>query len=661
MLLFVCILLLLQHLRCGQSIWTKFDLVRPFADAWGSSFTTPYVKINKWEGNGPSQLTNYSFFGCSVANIGDLDKDGIDDLAVGARGESSFMPQTINGNDTEYVEQLNAGAIYILFLTDIGTVRDSVRIGSSENGGPALYVDDQFGYSIAVVGDLDSDGNTDIAVGAPGYQLGAVYLLYMNSNGSANSYTAIRGSYNNNTDAPTIAPTMGVGSTSYPTNPTLIPTKAPVRPTRRPSQKPTAKPTLTPRPSSSPTTAIPTANSPYPSAAPTSAQPSYRPSQPTFAPSQGPTRYKANGPPLTFASFFGSSLGTIGDLNGDGVPDLAVGQPHHITGINSVFILFLDTDGTVLEYTEISSNGNGGGPVIEYLFNGFGSSILSFGDLDNDNVTELVIGAQYAVDPGTISYQSGLLYVCYMSRNGTVKNYQMVSQASSFEETGVLLPVIPNDNCGASVITIGDINKDNYRQHWPSLLFTPSRPSYPDLIMGCPQNEVSGGTGRLFMLFMGPNNTILGEKQVPDEEYDVARDISPVFQPLDRFGYAMTAYSDIDQNGISEIVVGAPGDHVNGSDYVGAIYIMFHRRRRYHPPLVCDLCYLLSFSIPLGFLALTCVCSTIYFFWYYRRKPDEIEQIVLGSGIEIGTTRVRKRRVTVTNNEAKVGADDFEF
>jgi len=134
-----------------------------------------------------------------------------------------------------------------------------------------------------------------------------------------------------------------------------------------------------------------------------------------------------------------------------------------------------------------------------------------------------------------------------------------------------------------------------------------------------------------------------------------------VFQPLDRFGYAMTAYSDIDQNGISEIVVGAPGDHVNGSDYVGAIYIMFHRRRRYHPPLVCDLCYLLSFSIPLGFLALTCVCSTIYFFWYYRRKPDEIEQIVLGSGIEIGTTRVRKRRVTVTNNEAKVGADDFEF
>ena len=120
-------------------------MVRPFADAWGSSFTTPYVKINKWEGNGPSQLTNYSFFGCSVANIGDLDKDGIDDLAVGARGESSFMPQTINGNDTEYVEQLNAGAIYILFLTDIGTVRDSVRIGSSENGGPALYVDDQFG------------------------------------------------------------------------------------------------------------------------------------------------------------------------------------------------------------------------------------------------------------------------------------------------------------------------------------------------------------------------------------------------------------------------------------------------------------------------------------------------------------------------------------
>jgi hypothetical protein len=44
--------------------------------------------------------------------------------------------------------------------------------------------------------------------------------------------------------------------------------------------------------------------------------------------------------------------------------------------------------------------------------------------------------------------------------------------------------------------------------------------------MGCPQNDVTGGTGRLFMLFMGGNNTILATKQVPDEEYDIAREVS---------------------------------------------------------------------------------------------------------------------------------------
>lgn len=660
MLLFLGTLLLLQHLPCGLGIWSKFDLVRPFEGAWGSTFTTPYVKINQVEGNGPSQLSNYSFFGCSIANIGDLDKDGIDDLAVGARGESSFALKGVGINAT-YTEQLDAGAIYILFLTDIGTVRDSVRIGSLENGGPELFDNDKFGYSIAVVGDLDLDGNVDIAVGAPGYLLGAVYLLYMNSNGSAHSFATIRGAYNNDTSEPTFAPTTGVGSTLYPTNPTQLPTKSPVRPTRRPTQKPSARPSLTPVPSSRPSTALPTTNTYYPTPVPSSSVPTYKPSQPSMEPSQSPTRYKANGPPLTFASLFGSSLGTIGDLNGDGIPDLAVGQPHQITGVNTVFILFLDNDGTVLDYTEINSNGAGGGPVIEYLFNGFGSSITPFVDLDRDNITELVIGAQYSVDPGTNKYQSGLLYVCYMSRNGTIKSYHMISQTSSFEETGISIPLIQDDNCGASVAFIGDINKDDYRQHWPWLISTPPRPSYPDLIMGCPQNDVAGGTGRLFMLFMGNNNTILAEKQVPDEDYDIARNIAPVFQPLDRFGYSMAAYSDIDQNGIREIAVGAPGDHIEGSEYVGAIYILFHRRRRFHPPLVCHLCYLLSFSIPLGFIALTCVCSTIYFFWHYRRKPDAIEQIVLGSGIEIGTTRVRKRRVTVTSNEAKVGADDFEF
>src|SRR5690349_9271649 len=47
---------------------------------------------------------------------------------------------------------------------------------------------------------------------------------------------------------------------------------------------------------------------------------------------------------------FSFSMGSIGDLNGDGVPDLAVGAPFDDTGGSdrgAVWILFLNANGTV--------------------------------------------------------------------------------------------------------------------------------------------------------------------------------------------------------------------------------------------------------------------------------------------------------------------------
>ena len=53
-----------------------------------------------------------------------------------------------------------------------------------------------FGYTIASIGDLNRDGINDIAVGSPydhdgGYNTGAVYILFLNSDGTVKSHQKI--------------------------------------------------------------------------------------------------------------------------------------------------------------------------------------------------------------------------------------------------------------------------------------------------------------------------------------------------------------------------------------------------------------------------------------------------------------------------------------
>ena len=63
----------------------------------------------------------------------------------------------------------DAGAVYVLFLNSNGTVGSSVKISRSQgNFTGYLEAFDRFGTSVASVGDLDGDGIGDPAVGADG-------------------------------------------------------------------------------------------------------------------------------------------------------------------------------------------------------------------------------------------------------------------------------------------------------------------------------------------------------------------------------------------------------------------------------------------------------------------------------------------------------------
>jgi len=148
-----------------------------------------FQKISDTAGNFGGTLDPIDNFGSSVANLGDLDGDGVIDLAVGAINDDG--------------DGVNIGAVWILFMNDDGTVKSEQRITDSDGGFTGSFKDDvnnNFGFSVTGIGDLDNDGVNDLAVGAQndndgfvpdpdpfsfGGDLGAVWILFMNGVPSA--------------------------------------------------------------------------------------------------------------------------------------------------------------------------------------------------------------------------------------------------------------------------------------------------------------------------------------------------------------------------------------------------------------------------------------------------------------------------------------------
>jgi PKD repeat protein len=142
-------------------------------------------KISAQAGGFTGTLQNEDSFGWSVENIGDLDDDGVTDLAVGATRD--------DGGDPDPTKDL--GAVYLLFLRPDGTVKNHARIGAETAViGPVLRPRDRFGADVACLDDADGDGVEDLAVGAFGedpLKYGKVFILHMNADGSVKSHQEI--------------------------------------------------------------------------------------------------------------------------------------------------------------------------------------------------------------------------------------------------------------------------------------------------------------------------------------------------------------------------------------------------------------------------------------------------------------------------------------
>ena len=206
--------------------------------------------------------------------------------------------------------------------------------------------------------------------------------------------------------------------------------------------------------------------------------------------------------------FFGHDIELIGDLDGDGVTDIAVGVPYDNDGANSagaVYILFLNSDGTVKSSQKISSSE--GNFQIDLGDNDkFGYSIDNIGDLNNDNIIDIAVGAPGDDDAreldsfefDEINSYRGAVYILFLNSDGTVKSSQKISSAEgNFKEK-----LGPEDSFGFSLSKLGDLNGDGVT----------------DIAVGSPHRYYSDSKlSPLHILFLNSDGKVISFETIPEQ------------------------------------------------------------------------------------------------------------------------------------------------
>ena len=404
-----------------------------------------FQKISTTQGNLFAVLEANDQLGRSVTLLGDVDGDGIQDIAAGALSDDD------GGTDR--------GAVYVMFLERDGTVKGQRKISDwFGNFQGTLDDGDQFGRTCCGLGDLDGDGVPDMAVGANfdddgGGDRGAVWILFLNADGTVKSHQKI-------------SSTEGGFDSSLMNN----------------------------------------------------------------------------------FDEFGRSSTSLGDFDGDGISDFAVGAPYDDDGdpnAGAIYILMLNADGTVKDQAKISQrSGNFSELIGEKDY--FGWSLAAT-DIDADGTLDLIAG-EVLDDAGAVN--SGSIWVLFMNPDATVRSSRKISMV----EGGFDVALEDFDQFGVSVAAIGDLNQDHISE----------------IAVGCAKyDDGAFETGAVFVLFMASDGSVVRQERIGKT--------GPVQLPLrstDWFGSAMAPLGDLDLDGVPDLIVGSRNDDDGGAN-TGALYTLF--------------------------------------------------------------------------------------
>ncbi|NML22937.1 T9SS type A sorting domain-containing protein [Pseudoflavitalea sp. G-6-1-2] len=414
-----------------------------------------------------------SLFGSSVANAGDVNGDGYSDIIVGA-------PTASYGETGE-------GAFYIYRGSSTGIGTASFFRGESDQNNA------QMGASVAGAGDINGDGYSDFIVGVPQYDYyqvndGRVYI-YFGGTGTPAMISNIELNSNGANLGASVATAGDVNGDGF--SDVLI-------------------------------------------SAPNHTNGQTREGVSWVYHGGAGNSFDETPDAIIESNLANSRLGNavkgIGDVNGDGYSDIMVGSSAYTKGQTGEGIALIYHGSASSIANNYSTIATGSDNDAEY-----GVSVASAGDINGDGYNDVVVGAP-GYDFGAGQTDEGAVFVYLGSAAGMVNSSAYVLEANK-----------ANTGLGISVASGGDINGDGFS----------------DIIAGASRYDNSGLTDRgAIYVWYGATGGLSSTTAV----------IIQGVQAGAQLGHSVSSAGDVNGDGYSDVIAGAPaasyGEAAEGSVFI---------------------------------------------------------------------------------------------